>query len=131
VVIAIIGILASVVLASLNSARSKGADAKVQGQLANARAAAEIYYASNNGYGITASSCTTANSIFVDAASGMKALATVANYPAGTTLVCNSTAAAWAMSANLSTTGKFWCVDSTGASKEEAAQLGSGITKCA
>ena len=41
VVIAIIGILSSVVLASLNSARSKGNDAKVKAQVSGLRAAAE------------------------------------------------------------------------------------------
>ena len=42
VVIAIIGILSSVVLASLNSARSKGEDARTKSQLANMRAQALI-----------------------------------------------------------------------------------------
>ena len=42
VVIAIIGILSSVVLASLNSARSKGADAAVQSGLSNFQAQAAI-----------------------------------------------------------------------------------------
>ena len=132
VVVAIIGILASVVLASLNTARSKGNDAKVKAQLANARGAAEIYYSSQAtpGYGITATTCTTALSMFVDATSGMQALSTVANYPSGTALVCNSTSAAWAMSANLSTAGSFWCVDSTGSSKSEPSTLGSGVTVC-
>src|SRR3972149_4116109 len=48
VVIAIIGILSSVVLASLNSARSKGADAASKAQLSNARAQAEIFYDEND-----------------------------------------------------------------------------------
>ena len=42
VVIAIIGILSSVVLASLNTARSKGSDAAIKANLANIRAQAEI-----------------------------------------------------------------------------------------
>jgi prepilin-type N-terminal cleavage/methylation domain-containing protein len=42
VVIAIIGILSSVVLASLNSAREKGEDARTKSQLANMRAEAEL-----------------------------------------------------------------------------------------
>ena len=50
VVIAIIGILSSVVLASLNSARSKGNDAKVKTQLSGARAAAEIWYDNKGSY---------------------------------------------------------------------------------
>ena len=44
VVIAIIGILSSVVLASLNTARGKGSDAAIKASLANARAQAELYY---------------------------------------------------------------------------------------
>ena len=48
VVVLIIGILASVVLASLNTARSKGADAAIKANLANARAQAELYYDANS-----------------------------------------------------------------------------------
>jgi prepilin-type N-terminal cleavage/methylation domain-containing protein len=44
VVIAIIGILSSVVLASLNTARNKGADAAIKSQLAGLRAQAEILW---------------------------------------------------------------------------------------
>ena len=48
VVIAIIGILSSVVLVSLNSARSKGKDAKFTSELAGIRSAAEILYSDNS-----------------------------------------------------------------------------------
>jgi len=44
VVIAIIGILSSVVLASLNTARGKGEDGAVKANLSNTRAQAEIIY---------------------------------------------------------------------------------------
>src|SRR3954462_4833512 len=44
VVIAIIGVLSSVVLASLNTARAKAADASVKSNLANSRAQAELIY---------------------------------------------------------------------------------------
>jgi len=44
VVIAIIGILSSVVLASLNSARNKAKDARVQASIAQARTIAETAY---------------------------------------------------------------------------------------
>ena len=44
VVIAIIGILAAVVLASLNDARQSGSDAAIQQSLGNARSQAEIVY---------------------------------------------------------------------------------------
>ena len=44
VVIAIIALLSSVVLASLNSARSKGGDAAVKSSLAGSRAQAALFY---------------------------------------------------------------------------------------
>src|SRR6056297_2304871 len=47
VVIAIIVILASVVLASLNDARSRGADAAIKSTINNVRAQAELYYDDN------------------------------------------------------------------------------------
>ena len=120
VVIAIIGILSSVVLASLNTARGKGNDAKVKAQLSGLRAAAEVYYDNQapNSYGITASTCTTASSMFVNAASGMLQYATQTNYPTGATLSCFSSASAYAVSALLPGLGgtNSWCVDSTGKS---------------
>src|SRR6187401_3204018 len=73
VVIAIIGILSSVVLASLNTARQKGSDASVKASLANARAQAELFYDSYasplNSY---TSVCTAANGIGTILASAVK-----------------------------------------------------------
>lgn len=112
VVIAIIGILSSVVLASLNTARGKGNDAKVKAQLSGARAAAEVYYDTNGNYG-TGTSC--AASIFADTASGMASYTTSANYPGSPTITCISTGTAYAISVPM--TSGNWCIDSTGASK--------------
>lgn len=50
VVIAIIGILSSVVLASLNSARQKGRDARRISDLKQLQLALELYYDSTGGY---------------------------------------------------------------------------------
>ena len=56
VVIAIIGILSSVVLASLNTARAKGANAAVKANLNNIRAQAELSYDTNgNNYSVVCS----------------------------------------------------------------------------
>jgi len=122
VVVAIIGILSSVVLASLNSARGKGNDAKVKSQLSGLRASAEIYYDTNGSYGAS-SSCGTG--MFNDSASGMSQLTSSSNYPGGTTLVCNSAASAYAVQANLSTANQYWCVDSLGKSKLTTSALGA------
>ena len=129
VVIAIIGILSSVVLASLNVARGKGADAKVKAQIANARASAEIFYDKNSSYngsaGFVASDCTATagDTMFQDVDSGMIQYTDVANnYPAGTTIRCSSTDSTYVISANLTTNSggadpDFWCVDASGQSK--------------
>lgn len=58
VVVSITGMLSSVVLTSMNSARIRGADAAVQSQLAQMRSAAEIIY---NDTGSYASVCTEAS----------------------------------------------------------------------
>ncbi len=121
VVIAIIGILSSVVLASLNAARSKGNNAKTKAQLAGSRASAAIYYDSNNGtYGPAASTCTTG--MFADIPSGMNQYANPANYPGTPTMACFSTggaSSAWAISVSITpeSGNDTWCSDSTGVSK--------------
>lgn len=110
VVVAIIGILASVVLASLNTARSKGADAAIKANMANARAAAEIFYDSatlgNNTYTAV---CTSASGIASNLAAAISAGSTGA--------ICQGDANAWAMAGTLKNAPGFWCVDSTGAAK--------------
>src|SRR6185312_4631832 len=118
VVIAIIGILSSIVLASLNSARAKGNDAKTQAQLVEARSAAEVYYdgVGSGSYGATTALCSAG--MFADTTSGMASYVNPANYPAGTAIACGSTGGtAYAIKASLSGSGPYWCVDSTGSSK--------------
>ncbi len=127
VVIAIIGILSTVVLASLSTAKGKGNDVKIKAQLAGLRNSGEIYYDTNGGYGTATNSC--GANLFADTASGMSEYTTAGNYPAGTTLVCNSTASAYAVQANLTTSGQYWCVDSLGKSKSETVALGTD-TSC-
>ena len=135
VVIAIIGILSSVVLASLNSARAKGADAATKSSLANMRAQAELYYDTNSGYSIAnltatpAAGCgdTAVNALFEDT-TFVTAIAAITS-SAGTAPVCavkgtvGSRADGWAMSAVLKA-GGTWCVDSAGASKTGVATTG-------
>ncbi len=50
VVIAIIGVLSSVVLASLNTARTKGQDAARISSVKSLKTALEMYYNDNGGY---------------------------------------------------------------------------------
>ena len=132
VVIAIIGILSSVVLASLNTARSKGANAAVKSNLNNMRAAAELYYDGNsNTY-----------TSFCVSSTGAAALASAYTAGGATTTNsqyndCNDNATAWAAYSLLKVaegTSISWCVDSTGAAKGQTAaqttSLGSSATVC-
>lgn len=117
VVIAIIGILSSVVLASLNSARSKGANAAVKSNLNNMRAMAEIWYdTSSQGDGTYTGFCASATAT--------AAMLAAANAGGGTTGAssndCNESATVWAAYSLLKVaegTSVLWCVDSTGVSK--------------
>lgn len=126
VVIAIIGILSSVVLASLNTARNKGADAAIKSNLANARAEAEIFYDSNSSSysGVCASSGTNiiGDNLAAVAAitGGTYAVSNTANVSA-TVPVCHDAAGGWAAaSATKTGTPAAWCVDSTGVSQAAA-----------
>jgi type IV pilus assembly protein PilA len=123
VVIAIIGILSSVVLASLNTARGKGADAAIKSNLANTRAQAEIYYDNNGNYGTVAAvgNCSLANTMFVVDTTIANAVTSAASASGGTAACLSLTGAnaAWAISVPLRTNSTLsWCVDSTGASKQ-------------
>ena len=118
VVIAIIGILSSVVLASLNSARSKGAEASIKANLANIRPQAEMYYDSNSfSYGThAAGTCngTTGTGVFSDASIRSMLASAIAQSPA-TNATCAAGASAYAVSVQLpGTPTAHWCVDSAG-----------------
>ena len=130
VVIAIIGILSSVVLASLNTARGKGANSAIKSNLANARTQAELYYNSMNdtysavcGLVNAPDGTKTINGFVLTAhnqsnATTFSTLSTTAG--SLTTSVCHSaTGAPWAWAAAVPLKvpeglNRYWCVDSTG-----------------
>ncbi len=135
VVIAIIGILSSVVLASLNTARGKGADAAIKSNLANIRAQAEIQYDTNNNYtGVCTNANVTAQMAAANTAAGVAAAVSNTLTTAGTATqsVCHETASAWAAGVPLKTAStNSWCVDSTGTSRQvTAGYLGASATVC-
>lgn len=138
VVIAIIGILSSVVLASLNTARGKGADAAIKSNLNNIRAQAELFYDTANNYtGVCATTGTNVVGPGIAAANSASGMATaysstLATAGSATQSVCHESASAWAASVPLKTSSaNSWCVDSTGQSKQlTAAHLGASATVC-
>lgn len=121
VVIAIIGILSSVVLASLNSARNKGADAAIKSNINNARAQAALYY-DTNGSAYTG--------VCASATSGVANMITGATNAGSAVAGCNANANGFAIFAQLKTdTSMYYCVDATGTAKTAAtSSLGGGYT---
>lgn len=139
VVIAIIGLLAAVVLASVGSARSKGVDTTVKGQLNSARSQAELYASSNgNSYGAGGALCTAQQSnnglasILLNAASatGGSVQGTFGAVQTATQVYCYSTQNTWIVQAPLSTSGSYWCTDSTGVARSESSLATLNMTAC-
>ncbi|MDE1965978.1 MAG: type II secretion system protein [Patescibacteria group bacterium] len=135
VVIAIIGILSAVVLASLNTARSKGNDAAIKSDLSTVATQAALYYDNNgNSYGATntgvGASCTTASTLFTDT--------TIANAITGAdtdngptkSVLCSSNSSGFMVAAQLMTSNDYWCVDSTGVATDTASTPDVTGTAC-
>lgn len=145
VVIAIIGILAAVVIGSLNDARSGGQDASIKQSVANIRSQAELWY-NSNGYSY-ANLCTQAAidnllSAAVDVVNGTDyagathgvstyvALNTLTGAATGRTAACHADETRYVAVSPLASVAQFWCVDSTGASKQTATAPASGAYVC-
>jgi type IV pilus assembly protein PilA len=134
VVIAIIGILSAVVLASLNTARSKGNDAAVQSDITGIRTQAQLYFGTNNNYGTNVadeSSCAATDNLFADETVVKQvAGADAANGTASVTCNVSAGGTAYAVSAGLlASPGSYYCVDSTGAGTTTTSALGTA-TSC-
>ena len=145
VVIAIIGILAAVVIGSLNDARSGGQDASIKQSVANIRSQAELHY-NSSGYTYAGLCAVTAvdnllsaavdvvnGTDYVAATHGVNtyvALNTVTGPASGRTAACHADETRYVSVAPLASTNQFWCVDSTGTSKQSATAPATGIFVC-
>lgn len=108
-VIAIIGILGSVVLASLSTARAKGADALIIQTVTNMRAEAELFYDDNGSY---LSMCD--DTIIL----GALDRASSTNGGVTTCVDGSDVSERWAIEAQLVVTaGEFFCIDNDGMSE--------------
>ena len=123
VVIAIIGILSSVVLASLNSARGKGSNAAVKAGLANLRSEATIFYDNNN-------------QSYFDVCIDPKIVSMLENASStgGGMRECKDDIDSWAAYAKLkvpeSDGSAYWCVNSTGNAKAISSVSGWATSSC-
>jgi type IV pilus assembly protein PilA len=137
VVIAIIGLLATVTTVALNSARSRGDGAAVRGELANMRAQAELFFATNNGsyapsnYGTAGASvgcASTAGSLFGSTNAGAANL--MNSIKKKTSLVgCFANATTWSAAATVGS--ETFCVDQRGvATTTSSAEVSSPDGTC-
>ncbi len=126
VVIAIIGILSSVVLASLNTARSKGSDAAIKADVAGIRAAAEVYYDNtSSSYGsaaayinTTCGAAGTPSSVSVDG-TVQKQIDDAVAKNGGVEAKCAGAPSWYVIAVPLKTSTTLgWCVDSSGNSMQ-------------
>lgn len=109
VVIAIIGILSSVVLASLNTAREKGSDAAIKANLNGVRAQAELVYDDDGNYDAV---CDDPNVSAARVAAG-EASGAAAN------AICGDSAAGWVIYSPLkSDPATAYCTDYKGNADE-------------
>src|SRR3990167_1363641 len=125
VVIAIIGVLSAVVLASLNTARSKGNDVGVKANLSTVTTQAALYLSDNNNmYGTFANAACpavgdTGTSVFYNTTIENAIAAAVVDSSGGSA-TCSSTDTAYAVAVSrpagaAATTSAYWCVDRLGA----------------
>jgi len=137
IVTAIIGIISSVVLVSLNTAREKAQNTKIKAQLSQLNTSAELYFDDNGHYGTETTSCSGVSSFFVDpsATSLISAGESASGFPAtcvsdnGLGSVGNATS--WAVSLPLKTSSTTsWCANSIGESKQGTATLVSNVASC-
>ncbi len=123
VVIAIIGILSAVVLASLNTARSKGNDAGVKANLDTVTTQAALYLSDNNNtYGtLDTGTCPTSSgtgNVFTDSTI-VNAIASAVTDSSGGGATCYASPSTYAVAVSrpaavTTTASAYWCVDSTG-----------------
>lgn len=137
VVVAIIGILASVVLVLLGSARNKGDDAAIKSNLHSTLNQAEIFFLDNNnsflpfgGSTFTIATCPAYNPSGTNMFSENKVIAdSIAEaVKRGNGSSCYNSSNAWAVAVGLKVVpNTSWCVDSTGKSKQVASLPSSAI----
>jgi len=127
VAIAIVGILAAVILVSLNDARHGAEDAQVQGQMDSLSKQSLISFIPINGFDAV---CGT-NGVTQDPV--IARLIADIEVESGGSVICNSVALEFAVSAPLEN-GDFWCVDGDGVKKEIPSALATtpapGETLC-
>lgn len=125
VVVAIIGLLSSIIYASLKTAQNKSANTAVKVNLNNIRTQMNLSYISN--YDSYLGLCASDPLILRMLADAKK------NGDGVTPAVCYDNSSKWAATAKLRVaegTYTYWCTDSTNASKGETQPISAGVVVC-
>lgn len=123
IVIAILGIVASIILSSLNDARDQGLEAKIIAELEGIQTRAAIEESTTLNYHHVCGTGGNPQSVMI--AELLASIGTIAS----STPVCNGAADEYAVSAPVAGTD-HWCVDSRGSSGVIAAPLASSTYQC-
>jgi prepilin-type N-terminal cleavage/methylation domain-containing protein len=115
ITIAIIGILAMVVLTSLNDARIQGINAKIETEMDAIAKRAEVEHIQSLTYDSVCGSNDISQSPDI-----LRSITSINTF-ASSTLICNSQTTSYAISVPINTT--HWCIDSLGTKKEIPAAL--------
>lgn len=119
--VGIVGVLASVVLASLNSARAKGQDAQITATVSNMRVQAEVYRDDS----VTASK----DGSYAGVCSDEKIYEIASHLPQSAAAACSDSDEAYVITAKLST-GGYVCADNTGPVKKISTEVASTEISC-
>lgn len=119
----IMGILASIVLASLNTARHKSQDAKTKADLSQMAVSAEIYYGKNGNSYSQAKSCN--SGMFLEQ-NMQQSIFDIASKVA----TCYAEGATFAISAKLSDPAQSYCVDNSGYGGDGIAVDNGSVASC-
>ncbi len=129
VVIAIIAILSTIVLASLNGARSKAKNARIRSEISNMRAQAELYYSASDRFSYEGVCDAPGDSNSTDYTL-TSLLVSVKDNANSQDVSCEDGDDGWAVAGALigDDLGKYFCADGTGFSG--IGTLASGTTVC-
>ena len=121
IVIAIIGVLSTIILTGLSQSQARAYDSKITQQLSGFRTAAQIYSINHSGsFSPDTADCNEPTSIFknVNAEDGSPGLyIDPGNLPDFTRVFCGASSREYAVKATLYSGTDYWCVDNTGASR--------------
>lgn len=116
-VVAIIGILVSITLVSISSARNKATDKAIVATMVTLRSQAQLYYdgIGAQSYGTPTNTCT--SGLFISDPVIIAAIAKLQTYTDVDHVVCSNAANSYAVASQLKSSNDYYCLDPMSAGK--------------